>query len=72
MLNEKTFLFEEFKMSSDNAATWACAQCQKEFNLLDFKIKSLIYKDRWVCEDCAIQEDEIWLENINKNKFQSM
>lgn len=49
--------------------SWTCAQCGKEFSGIDFKIKSLIYKDKWVCEDCAIHEDQVWLENIDRSKY---
>ena len=51
------------------STSWTCAQCDKEFYNIDFKIKSLIFKDKWVCEDCAIHEDQIWLENIDRTKY---
>ena len=56
-------------MENKSPQSWICVQCGKEFTIIDFKIKSLIYKDKWVCEDCAIYEDEVWLENIDRTKF---
>jgi hypothetical protein len=40
-----------------------CAKCGKSLDALDFKIKSLFFTDKWVCEDCAIVEDESWLKD---------
>lgn len=53
---------------ADKKGSWRCCQCGKEFTALDFKIKSLLQPDQWVCEDCALYEDEVWIRSLNKNE----
>jgi hypothetical protein len=53
-------------MSTDNIETIECVSCGKNLKSLDFKIKSLFHTDKWVCEDCAIVEDESWLKDPTK------
>ena len=39
-----------------------CGNCGKIIQKGEFKVTSLIQKDKQVCEDCAIEEDRTWLE----------
>jgi hypothetical protein len=48
---------------------WQCGHCGSSRTETDFKVTSLIYSNKWLCEDCAIHEDNIWLENIDKSKY---
>ncbi len=50
-------------MKMSEKIVYTCAQCGKQLTSMDFKIKSLFYTDTWVCEDCAIAEDESWLKD---------
>ena len=38
-----------------------CYRCGKKLSAFSFKLKSLFHSDKWVCEDCAIEEDEEWI-----------
>ena len=53
-------------MSDENNQFSECVSCGKKLHALDFKIKSLFHTDQWVCEDCAIVEDESWLKDPSK------
>ena len=46
----------------------ACIYCKKELGANSFKLRSLYHKDKFVCEDCAVEEDEKWLSE-NKTQF---
>lgn len=45
-----------------------CVYCSKEFEVNSFKLRSLFHKEKFVCEDCAVEEDEKWLAD---NKTES-
>ena len=47
----------------ENTESFVCARCGKKLEKTDFKIKSLFNTTQWVCEDCALLEDEEWLND---------
>jgi len=51
---------------SENIKSFVCTRCGKKLEKNDFKIKSLFNTNEWVCEDCALLEDEQWLNDKNQ------